>query len=137
MTRMKRNNFSFSPDVLALNPGLVEQAIVKGAKYGNVKQVIDGITFDSKAEAARYQELVLLERAGQITDLTPTSESGKIRFAIGGGRFYTPDFCYLENGRMIAEDVKGGTATITEASSLRMALFRERYPDIELRIVRR
>ena len=38
-------------------------------KYGARKTVIDGITFDSKREAIRYQELKLLERAGEIKDL--------------------------------------------------------------------
>ena len=44
------------------------------AKYGNTKVKVDGITFDSKAEARRYGELKLLERAGEITsmELQPT-----------------------------------------------------------------
>ena len=33
-------------------------------KYGNTKITVDGIQFDSKREAARYQELKLLERYG-------------------------------------------------------------------------
>lgn len=39
------------------------------SKYGSRKVTVDGITFDSKKEAARYQELKLLERAGEIADL--------------------------------------------------------------------
>jgi len=39
------------------------------SKYRNRKTVVDGITFDSKREAARWQELKLLERAGEITEL--------------------------------------------------------------------
>ncbi len=38
-------------------------------KYRNVKTVVDGIKFDSKREAARYQELKLLQKAKKITDL--------------------------------------------------------------------
>lgn len=38
-------------------------------KYHSRKTVVDGITFDSRKEAARYQELRLLERAGLIRDL--------------------------------------------------------------------
>lgn len=38
-------------------------------KYGNTKITVDGIQFDSKREAARYQELKLLERAGVISFL--------------------------------------------------------------------
>ncbi|MDD3747626.1 MAG: DUF1064 domain-containing protein, partial [Anaerostipes sp.] len=39
------------------------------SKYGARKTVIDGITFDSKREAKRYQELKLLEQAGEISYL--------------------------------------------------------------------
>ena len=38
-------------------------------KYGNQKVIIDGIKFDSKAEAERYKELKILERAGKIRGL--------------------------------------------------------------------
>ena len=38
-------------------------------KYRNEKTVVAGLTFDSKAEARRYGELQLLERAGRISDL--------------------------------------------------------------------
>lgn len=41
----------------------------RGNKYGAVKTVVDGITFDSKAEARRYQELKLLQRGGKIIAL--------------------------------------------------------------------
>lgn len=38
-------------------------------KYGNKKIELDGITFDSIAEARRYSELKLLEKAGEIKEL--------------------------------------------------------------------
>ena len=38
-------------------------------KYGNRKTVVDGITFDSKAEANRYKELRALELTGVIKGL--------------------------------------------------------------------
>jgi hypothetical protein len=38
-------------------------------KYRNVKTVVDGITFDSKREATYYQELLLLKRVGEVTDI--------------------------------------------------------------------
>jgi len=37
-----------------------------GAKYRNVKTQLDGLTFDSKAEAAYYAELKLREKAGEV-----------------------------------------------------------------------
>lgn len=39
------------------------------SKYRCCKITIDGITFDSKKEAGRYQQLKLLERTGKIGDL--------------------------------------------------------------------
>lgn len=38
-------------------------------KYNNTTVRVDGRLFDSKREAARWQELKLLERAGEITEL--------------------------------------------------------------------
>ena len=40
-----------------------------GTKYGNTRVSVDGMPFDSKREAARWQELRLMERAGEISDL--------------------------------------------------------------------
>jgi len=48
---------------------LAEERKLKRPKYRNIKTVVDGITFDSKLEAARYNELWLMERAGEIRDL--------------------------------------------------------------------
>lgn len=39
------------------------------SKYKAVKTMVDGIEFDSKKEARRYQLLLLLARAGVITNL--------------------------------------------------------------------
>lgn len=39
------------------------------AKYRNKKVEVDGILFDSRKEARRYQELRLLEKAGAIRNL--------------------------------------------------------------------
>ena len=39
------------------------------SKYRNIKTEVDGIVFDSKAEARRYAELRLLEKANEISDL--------------------------------------------------------------------
>lgn len=39
------------------------------SKYHSKKITVDGETFDSKKEYRRYRELLLLERAGLITNL--------------------------------------------------------------------
>lgn len=47
-----------------LNAGHVEA--LKRSKYRNVPTVVDGIRFQSKAEARRWTELRMLERVGEI-----------------------------------------------------------------------
>lgn len=39
------------------------------SKYHNTRVRADGLSFDSKAEYARYQELRLLESQGMLTEL--------------------------------------------------------------------
>ena len=39
------------------------------SKYGAKKVEIDGIIFDSKKEGRRYQELKMLQKAGEISNL--------------------------------------------------------------------
>lgn len=78
------------------------------SKYGNKKTEVDGILFDSKKEAARYQDLKLLERAKQIGSLTMQPkfviEINKTKVCT-----YIADFAYhdLVKGWFVVEDVKG------------------------------
>jgi len=106
-------------------------------KYGAKRTEVDGIWFDSKAEAKRYVELCILVKAGLITnlDLQPAfmlQES----FLQGGKRTrsikYIADFQYIQDGKEVVEDVKGKE---TEGFKLKRRLFLKRYPDLELRIV--
>ena len=77
-------------------------------KYGNKRVVVDGIRFDSKREAARWQELKLLERAGEIKGLERQVEYELIPKQPGERKaVYTADFVYWENGAEVVEDVKG------------------------------
>lgn len=106
-------------------------------KYSNRR----GDGFDSQAEASRYDALLLLEQAGDISELCVkpryvlvdafTTFRGERVRAIT----YTPDYQYRERGRLVCEDVKGGKATQTEVFKIKAKLFKLRYPDIELRIV--
>jgi len=80
------------------------------SKYNAVKTTVDGIQFDSKREAARYQELRLLEKAQEISDLKTQvpflliPKCGKNR-AI----YYYADFTYFDSrtGDDVVEDCKG------------------------------
>jgi hypothetical protein len=105
-------------------------------KYGNKKTLVGDIWFDSKKEARRYQELTLLEKAGEITDLEIKKrfqlipKKGKERPA-----YYTCDFAYRDakSGALVVEDVKS-EATKTQVYVLRRKLMYQRY-DIQIREV--
>lgn len=97
-------------------------------KYHNRKTTVDGIIFDSKAEAERYKELKRLEIMGVIKGLELQKpyrlckgrwENGK-PFSIT----YKADFVYTLDGETIVEDVKGYR---TEAYQLKKKLMRAVY----------
>lgn len=112
---------------------------VRDSKYRNVPTVIDGIRFDSRMEAARYQELCLLQRSGAIQGLTvherfelvpkATLKSGaRVRAIV-----YEADFSYFEGITKVVEDVKG---VLTPVFKLKANLFLRRYEDVDFRIVK-
>ena len=97
--------------------------IGKIPKYRNVKTEVDGIKFDSKKEAARYQELKTLEKAGEINGLTLQP---KYELKVNGEKicYYIGDFGYIENGSVVIEDVKG---VRTHAYRIKSKLMRAIY----------
>jgi len=114
------------------------------SKYNNVKTVIDGITFDSKKEAARYQDLLLLQRAGVIGEIIrqPSFVLQEKFVARSGEKIreitYRADFAYREKGKSIwtVEDVKGFSktskfSTETEGFKLKKKLFLKKFPCVE------
>lgn len=85
------------------------------SKYYNRKTEVDGIKFDSKKEARRYQELKIMERAKIITNLRlqPRYQLQE-RYTNGDGKkiremSYVADFEYHDtvSGLLTVEDVKG------------------------------
>ncbi len=78
----------------------------KRNKYGAVRTTIDGITFHSKKEAARYEVLRDMLRDGKITDLRLQVSH---QITVNGFKVcrYISDFEYTEDGKPIVEDVKG------------------------------
>lgn len=79
----------------------------KANKFRNVRTVVDGIAFASKREAARYQELKLLEKAGEIRG--PIELQPRFPIEVAGYKIceYRGDFAYTDkNGRRVVEDVK-------------------------------
>ena len=87
---------------------------MKKPKYNNTKTIVNDITFDSKREAKRYNELKLLERCNIISDLQLQVSYVLIPAQKGGLRNelalkYIADFVYFDNelNKIIIEDVKG------------------------------
>lgn len=98
----------------------------KPSKYHAQPVVVDGIRFDSKRETARWSQLVLLQRAGEISDLRrqvpfvliPKSDNGR-------EIVYKADFVYRDkSGAEIVEDAKG---VRTDVYRLKKRLMAEKY----------
>ena len=88
------------------------QQLAKAEKHGRIprasklRRTVDGITFDSLAEANRWKVLRLAEIAGRISRLT---RQPKYPLLVNGMlvAHYIGDFEYLnETGQLILEDVK-------------------------------
>lgn len=124
----------------------------KPSKYRNVKQTIDGIEFDSKREAQRYQQLKLMQHSGQIRDLrwqpryvlfALVLEHADVRDANAGAISqrrhvvceYIADFDYLAAQdvlgrvvwRTVVEDVKSPATRRKEVYRLKRKLFEAQY----------
>lgn len=128
---MKLFDREVSEDVYSLNKHLaVDVATKRHSKYGNVPCTFDGLRFASKAEMARYGELRLLQMTGAISNLTTQPV-----FQLAGKVKYIGDFLYVENGRTICEDVKGGKGTQTAVFRVKWKQAIERYPDVQFRLV--
>ena len=100
------------------------------SKYYNIKtKTSDGIVFDSSREARRWEQLLLLQKAGKIVELQrqvayeliPAQYETYPRFSKKGERLkdgqrllerkveYVADFVYVdaETGGLVVEDSKG------------------------------
>lgn len=83
------------------------------SKYHSRKVTVDGVTFDSRKEARRYSELLLLERAGAIQNLQRQVKYELIPSQRIDGKVverpcsYKADFVYAKDGKTVVEDVKG------------------------------
>lgn len=96
--------------------------------------------YDSLKEYKRYQELLLMQRAGHISQL-----QRQVKFVIQeafsyrGEKVheisYVADHCYLRGKDKIVEDVKGvgkdgKTVTATKDFHLKWKLLKHKYPDL-------
>lgn len=106
---------------------------LRKSKYRAVPTYVGTIRFASKAEAARYETLLILEKAGKITDIKLQP-----KFPLVAGITYVADFSYFEvpksQERLVVEDVKGME---TPVFRLKEKMFRHFYPHIELRLIKK
>lgn len=110
------------------------------SKYGAKKTQVDGIRLDSKAEAQRYRELMLLKRAGEVTEviLQPSyTLMPGFKHKATGERVqpikYRADFLVTyADGHQEIEDVKG---VKTEVYRIKKKLFMSLYPDLYIKEV--
>ena len=105
------------------------------SKYHAQKTVVNGVKYDSKWEAERYNQLFAMQQAGQIKDL-----QRQVKFVLLDGYTnnkgkkirpicYFADFQYTDNeGRQIVEDTKS-QATKTEVFKIKKKLFEAKFKD--------
>lgn len=96
----------------------------RSKKYGAVRTEVNGIWFDSKAEAAHYRRLQLLEAAGMISDLRVHSRWPLVVNGVDCGA-YESDFDHVENGTRVIIDVKGKP---TDLYQFKRKVFEALYP---------
>ena len=83
------------------------------SKYHSKKITVNGITYDSRKEANRHSELLLLQRAGRISDLETQVKFELLPSQRIDGKVverpvtYIADFVYRQDGKKIVEDTKG------------------------------
>lgn len=107
-----------------------------GGKYGNIKTERDGIIFDSKLEADRWDNLKLLESAGEIRDLNRQvpfllipkqvdPETGKV---LERQVVYYADFqYYTKDGDLVVEDTKSPATRKRPEYVIKRKLLLERF----------
>lgn len=109
------------------------------SKYKAVKTTVDGIRFDSKAEANHYLYLKALLQKGEIAQLKlqPTFilQEAFVKDDIKHQAIkYKADFeVTYPDGTIEIIDVKGME---TKEFKLKHKLFEKRYPDLQLKLVR-
>lgn len=102
-------------------------------KFHNQITINNGIKFDSKKEALRWDELKHLERIGVIKNLQrqvpyvlqdayTTRDGRRIRKIE-----YIADFVYEQAGETVVEDSKG---VQTDVFKIKRKLFEYKYPDL-------
>lgn len=107
------------------------------AKYRSRKTEVNGMTFDSAAEARAYLALKARQAAGEITDLQTQvafelAPSVRIQGRKRPPLRYVADFSYIEGGKLVVADAKG---VITEGYRIKRHLMAAVH-GVEIREIR-
>lgn len=110
-------------------------------KYLSKKTTIDGITFDSKKEGLHYVELKKLEKQGKISNLElQPSFLLQEGFKRDGKKYrpitYIADFRYIENGKVIVEDVKSSFTAKDKVYKIKKKLLLYKYEGFEFKEIK-
>lgn len=105
------------------------------SKYQSVECYVGGVKFQSRLEGRRYAQLLVMQQAGEIKDLslqpvfliqeavTDPHTNEKLKPI-----HYRGDFLYTDStGQKVCEEVKG---FFTDLAKLKLKLVIPRYPDI-------
>ena len=103
-------------------------------KYRNIKTYIGAVQFDSQKEANKFLELKMLEKAGVIKNLE-RQKRFKIVPKTNDERavFYVADFVYIQDGKLIVEDVKSDITRKNSTYIIKRKLFKYLFPEYEFR----
>lgn len=126
MSRMK------VADYLQMLEDAKKAKAVKPRKFLNQPVMFAGLKFDSKREAARYGELMVLEHMGRIVDLrtqvafelVPSVQLASHKRKKPAIR-YIADFAYRDHdGQLVVEDVKSPITAKTAAFRQKLHLMK-------------
>ena len=99
----------------------------KPNKYKAIKTLFDGVVFDSKLEAGEYEDLKLLQAAGEISDLDIQHD---LVLKVNDKQvcIYIADFFYFDvkEKKWVVSDAKG---ILTDVFKLKWKLAQALYPE--------
>lgn len=102
---------------------------IRRNKYNAKKTIVDGHKFDSVKESKRYIQLLILQKAGEISDL---ELQPRIPLIVNEQKigYYVGDFRYVTKGGIsVLEDVKS-PATMTSVYRLKKKILEAQTPPI-------
>lgn len=125
-------------------PPAVEKAIAEARRTSRVKnkfhvapkseRIYNGITFASKGEMRRHQELEVLQAAGKISNLERQVPIVLSRTADGKPLLtWVADWRYVENGVVTLDDFCG---IVTPLKQTKVRMCAALYPEVTVRVSR-